>query len=337
MNNSPIFQEIEFPVLILSSKAGYGNYSVGSVLNQQLSSLGTIYHLPIEELISADLRKIDFERYKLICEKCPWLLRFIYLIPINFYLKYLQELIFKNTKLTRLKEKINSLDIKTIVCTNHRSAFWTSSLKRKGEIKSKIYAFITDHYLGSGWKFIFWSEVDRLLGPLNKNDIPKNIVGKFMKADLPVQKEYLELAKIKGNKNEVLITGGGWGLGPIFEVTKLLHKRCKSLKLHVVCGANIKLFNKLKKEFKDNPKILIYTEIQSLIPIMEKCSSVITKPGAVTVMEAYKAGRKIYLLPGLPVIEEYNRLYEIKSFLAIDFSLKHFQNSLSNEKEKTSS
>ncbi|MBI1858500.1 MAG: hypothetical protein HYR97_05240 [Candidatus Melainabacteria bacterium] len=57
---------------------------------------------------------------------------------------------------------------------------------------------------------------------------------------------------------------------------------------------------------------------------MKKCGIIITKPGAVTVTEAFKAGREIYLIPGLPIIEENNRIYEIKYFLAKDFSIEQF-------------
>jgi hypothetical protein len=53
---------------------------------------------------------------------------------------------------------------------------------------------------------------------------------------------------------------------------------------------------------------------------MRQCGSVITKPGASTLLEAHAAARQIFLLPGMPVAEDNNARYARKAFQALDFS-----------------
>ncbi|MBI3309506.1 MAG: hypothetical protein HYZ79_09070, partial [Candidatus Melainabacteria bacterium] len=66
MEKELLLNKVKFPVLILSSKAGFGNYSVGCALKDQLSKYGRVYHKPIEEIISINLNRVNFQRYKLI-------------------------------------------------------------------------------------------------------------------------------------------------------------------------------------------------------------------------------------------------------------------------------
>lgn len=325
MNDSVILDKIEYPLLILSSKAGYGNYSVGNALFELTNKNGCVKHEEIEKLINTQLRDINFSRYYLLCTKAPWLLNLIYKIPLSYYFKYIKEQFFKNGDFSILRDCINSFNYKTVICVNHRAAFWVSALKRRGEVDSRVLCVLSDYHMSPGWKYVFWNYIDGLLGPALCSSILSMVRGKYYQIDLPVQKDYDSLKNKPGDIKQVLITGGGWGIGPLFEAISSLHNRFESLILHVACGENKKLLEQINSYFGTSSRINVYPFVSSLMPIMAKCGSVVTRPSAATITEAYRARRMIFLLPGLPVIEENNAHYAMDNFSSKYFSIKAFE------------
>jgi len=64
--------------------------------------------------------------------------------------------------------------------------------------------------------------------------------------------------------------------------------------------------------------------IPSLHPLLRVCASVVTKPGISTLLEAHAAGRKIFLLKGMPVAEDNNARYAVERMGAEWFTLEGF-------------
>jgi hypothetical protein len=54
--------------------------------------------------------------------------------------------------------------------------------------------------------------------------------------------------------------------------------------------------------------------VESLVPLLKECASVITKPGISTLLEAHAAHRKIFLLKGMPVAEDNNAEHAVRHF-----------------------
>jgi hypothetical protein len=61
-----------------------------------------------------------------------------------------------------------------------------------------------------------------------------------------------------------------------------------------------------------------------LHPLLRACASVVTKPGLGTILEAHAAGRKIFLLKGMPVAEDNNAHYALEQMRAEWFTLERF-------------
>ncbi|MEM7816846.1 MAG: hypothetical protein QXZ20_02950, partial [Candidatus Aenigmatarchaeota archaeon] len=247
-------KDLIYPVMIISSRAGEGNFSVGRAIFDILSSnrKGEIFHFTVEELISYNLYKKHFLRYKYICFNFHWLLYFIYFFPINYIWNYLKEKIFKNTNLDKLLKSILKLNAKTVICTNHRACFWSSILKKRGLANFFLVGVITDYNFNPGWRFIFWDKVNLLFGPIEKKELPNKLYKKYIKIELPLKKDFYMLNNKMASKNNILISGGGWGLGPIYKVALLLSKEIPDLNLFILCGDNENLYNKLKEKFFSN-------------------------------------------------------------------------------------
>lgn len=319
-------KNIEYPLMIISSKAGEGNFTVGEAIFDIVdpSKEKKVFHFIIEDLISVRLYKKHFLRYKYICFNSPWLLYLIYYLPINYLFGYLQELFFCKPNLEILKEKILDLNPRTIVCTNHRACFWVSALKRRKIINPYLVGVLTDYHFNPGWKFIFWDKVDFFLGPIEEKFIPKSITHKYIKIKPPLKKEFYRFKYKDASYDNVLITGGGWGLGPIYRVVRLLSKKLPNLNLFVVCGSNEELYSRLKKDFFNKSNIYLYRKVESIYPLLQQCASIITKPGGIILTEAFEAKKKIFIIDGLPGTEQKNALYALKYFNASYFSFKNF-------------
>ena len=61
------------------------------------------------------------------------------------------------------------------------------------------------------------------------------------------------------------------------------------------------------------------------MPSLRECASVITKPGISTLLESHAAGRKIFLLKGMPVAEDNNARFAVEHFGAQWFDVETFK------------
>ena len=326
-NIEGLLRHFEPPVLIVSTIVGRGAYRIGEAIEEKFSGQSQIYHIPIEHLLPHQAVNEDMERYRTISTRFPFLLYLIYKIPIFYYRKYLREKFFNTMQLDRLKEKIESLNIKTVICVSHRPAFWVSSLRRKTKKDFKIWGILVEYGSNLGWRYIFWEELAGFLSPIARDKIgcrlPPNV--EFIKIDLPVKKDCSGLSTTKGDVNKVLLVCGFWGQGPVLKILKSLSIEMPYLKIYALCGTNDKLYEAAKQLFKNNANIEIYSTVESLAPFLKECASVITKPGMSTILETSAAHRKIFLLKGMPVAEDNNARFAMEHFDSEWFKIKRFK------------
>jgi len=315
------------PILVISTVVGRGMYNIGEAITETFPDKSNTSHIAIEDFLPRNAVNEDLKRYEIISNRFPFLLYLIYKIPIFYYRKYFREKYFKSSNLMELKTKIESIRPKTIVCVSHRPAFWVSNLKRMEKMDFELWGILGEYGNTLGWKYIFWESMNRFLSPVDRKelkfDIPIHV--KYLKIDLPVRQKFCELSKTKGDVDNVLLVCGFWGQGPLCAILKVLTKEMPQLKLHVVCGENIGLYNKIKSFFYNTSHIHLYGVTESLAPLLEKCASVITKPGISTILECRASHRKMFLLKGMPIAEDNNARYAIAHFNAQWFNKDVFK------------
>ena len=116
----------------------------------------------------------------------------------------------------------------------------------------------------------------------------------------------------------ILIMGGGLGLGSIEETLQDLNNVEMPLKILVVAGKNQKLLTRLKsmqKTFRHEVKLFGYVE--NVGELMAAADLLITKPGALTMTEAFAAGLPMILHAPIPGPEAQNAFYAEKNGAAI--------------------
>lgn len=320
-------EHFEPPILIVSTVVGRGMYAIGEAIRQRLRDKQPVHHVPVEEFVSPGVVNEDLERYKYISNNFPVLLHLVYKVPLFYYRKYLREKLFNAADLGRLSENIEALGAKTVICVSHRPAFWVSNLKRRKGFDLSLWGVLGEYGKNLGWKYLFWEQMNGFLSPVSRNALgfaPPHHV-RFININLPAKQEYHDISSVEGDINSVLLVCGFWGQGPIAETVKKLSGALPDLRVHAVCGENRKAYEKMQRLFEGNARIQVYGVTPSLAPSLRECASVITKPGISTLLESHAAGRKIFLLKGMPVAEDNNARYAIEHFGAQWFDVEAFK------------
>lgn len=321
-----LLQGLDKPVLILSTKVGRGMYYLGDALREAFEEPSEVRHQAIEDFLPQAGVKEDVERYKIISNRFPFLLHLIYKCPFFYYRKYLREKLFARSGLYPLEKTLIQEKIKTVICISHRAAFWASNHKRLTKGGFELWDLLGEYGNNYGYKYIFWDQMNGFLSPVPQSrlkfKIPQGV--RFKKILLPARKEYYRLAKEKGDKNKVLLICGYWGQGPILKIMKQLLEKKPDLKIRVVCGENQKILDHVKRFAAHMANIKTFPVVDSLVPLIKECASVITKPGISTLLEAHAANRKIFLLKGMPVAEDNNARHAIKYFNAQWYGIDAF-------------
>lgn len=310
------------PIWILSSLAGRGNYSVGEAIRCRLDEPG-VAHRPIEELLPPAMVRRHFGRHRLLCQTFPALLRLLYAFPVRYRLAELAARVGTPAGLTQLQAALSPGRVGTVVATSHRAAFWVAALKRRLRLPLRLLAVLTDYGLSPGWRHIFWDQVDEAFGPLPAATVPPAARARYRTVPLPLPPAFDEPFP-PGDPDQVLVAGGGWGLGPIDEAVRVLRGLPLALHLHVACGDNARLYSRLERRYGAGSTVSLYGLCDSLRPLLARCRSVVSKPGALTLAEASAAGRAIFLLRPLPVVEEANYRYALERLAATPFSAEAF-------------
>src|SRR3989338_8522857 len=119
---------------------------------------------------------------------------------------------------------------------------------------------------------------------------------KIMVTGIPVEPIFskpLDRAKIFKTTNlrddlfTILVIGGGFGVGPIEAITRVIAQIPKDIQMVVVCGHNdelVKKMEKLKGYLKLNMKVLGF--IDNVYEYMEIADILISKSGGITVSES---------------------------------------------------
>ncbi|OGW77873.1 MAG: hypothetical protein A3C51_06775 [Omnitrophica bacterium RIFCSPHIGHO2_02_FULL_46_20] len=210
------------------------------------------------------------------------------------------------SKIRRLNNWANSkklvkylLDTKpnVILSTHFFASEVIADLKTQGMVNSKLITIITDYRTHSWWlgegtdTYIVASEDAKRELECRKVD-----PSKIMVTGIPVEPIFskpLDRAKIFKTTNlrddlfTILVIGGGFGVGPIEAITRVIAQIPKDIQMVVVCGHNdelVKKMEKLKGDLKLNMKVLGF--IDNVYEYMEIADILISKSGGITVSES---------------------------------------------------
>lgn len=133
---------------------------------------------------------------------------------------------------------------------------------------------------------------------------------------VPIRPEFARVERLRSIQPEpptvrqVLVMGGGLGIGPIEEavqsLTSLPHPQ---LRITVICGRNQSLTQRLQLRFGGDARVQVIGYTDRIIEHMTGSDLLVTKPGGITCSEALALALPMLLLRPVPGHEEENARY----------------------------
>jgi hypothetical protein len=320
--------------VFLCAGAGWGNRRAAEALAERTgSAAGRI--AAIEDFLPPVWVRRDFGRYRRICERAPWLLGWIHAFPVNYALKTWLAGNGREDRETaeRIGAWARGTGARHLVVTNHRAAFWAAKAKAAGALDCRIWCAITDYALSPGWRHIDRERVDGSFGPVDASELPEPMRKTHLLhpiAVLPAFEAAGGTAEEPPSRQRpdakltVIVTGGGWGLGRLDRAAETLVRADADVRVRVFTGENRSLDARLAAAVERSGGRISLQGGADLALAIGEARAVVCRPGAMTLTEARAAGKKIFLLPGLPGIEPRNARYAAERFGAEPFAVPNY-------------
>ena len=176
---------------------------------------------------------------------------------------------------------------------------------------------LTDYSLHEIW---IYSEVDAYFvatEEMRRQLAPHCRAGqKIFATGIPIDSAFQSLQRTNSNVTRILIMGGGLGLGSIEETLAELNHITLPLNIVVVAGKNETLLARLKN-FHSNHRVDLRGFVEDIPTLMANADLLITKPGALTLSEAFAAGVPMILHAPIPGPEALNADYAVSHGAAL--------------------
>lgn len=219
----------------------------------------------------------------------------------------------KNTK--AFEEFLADYKPDAVLTTHFLASEVIANLKRQDRIKTKLVTCVTDFRMHSFW---YSEQTNHFLVGFSetKTDLVKKWKIPADKIDIlgiPIHPEFY----ISKNKDEirarmniskdlftVLITGGGFGVGPIMSLVKILSKLDIPLQILVVCGHNEKLRSQIDKlstiDYRLSTIVKSFDFIDYVDELMLVSDVGITKAGGLICSEALARWLPLIIISPIP-------------------------------------
>lgn len=312
-------------VLILSTSTGEGHNQAAKALKLTLERNG--YEVTIEDFLKNNSKILStafIGGYDFFASKFPKIYGFTYKITDNYLSVIGLNVCYTFTK-RKIKNLIDSLKPDFIIATHPFVVPLLGSLKRNG-LNIPIMSIVTDfkaHYSYIDKDIDYYITGSQYTkNELIKDGIDKNKVFPF---GIPVKDEvYESFPELLSTKNDdyfnILLMGGSMGLDNIRYVLKELLNNTHPLRITVVCGNNKKLKENLQNSYKTklrNKKLHILGYCHDIPSLMEFSDLLISKPGGLTVTEAFLKNIPLIIPFAIPGQETYNSDFLVQNNYAI--------------------
>lgn len=313
-------------VLLLSCNTGGGHNSAAKAIAEELLAHGDeAYVLDYLCLAGKGVSKLVGDGYVQIVKKTPLLFGLIYKLGMVISrLTRKSPVYYINGCMAKyLNSYLKEHPTDVLIMPHLYPAETVTYMKRKGMDLPVTIAVMTDYTC-----IPFWEETDcdHYILPheaLRKSCIKKGIPNeKIQTFGIPVAKNCrLKISKeearkklgLKLNQKYFLAAGGSMGAGDFIELIQRLVSRTDTEQILAVCGNNRKAERKLKKKFKDEPRVIVLGFTNQMPLYLSACDVVFTKPGGLTSTESAVIGVPMIHTTPIPGCETVNRRFFMRA------------------------
>ncbi len=237
---------------------------------------------------------------------------------IYFFVAFLRRIINKlnSTKFTQLLYNFNP-DL--VISTHFYASEVIACERRKGKFKGRLTSIITDFRVHTFWvtrgidKFIVAARNTK--EELIKRGIAREKVEVLGIPIDPIfarnedRNSLINKLNLRQNLFTIMITSGGFGVGPIKELAAELQNMPRSIQLIIVCGHNKSLYDKLiNKKINKDSKVFckVYGFCNNMHELMQVSDIIVTKSGGLTSSECLAKNLPLVVIAPVPGQETRN-------------------------------
>lgn len=325
-------------VLILSCKTGGGHDAAGLTMKERFELEGhEAIMFDYLTLAGSSVSKWVEKLYVSTVKYMPRVFGRVYKIGM-FVSKRVKKspVYYANAKMGKyLKEYLKENSYDAIIMPHLYPAETITYMKSKNIALPLTIGVATDYTC-----IPFWEETDcdyyviphkDLVYEFSSRGIPRE---KLVPIGIPVRQKFLEdletdfKERLSKNAREVLglptdkkihlILSGSMGAGNIKELTSnVWNLNQQKICVVVICGNNKKIFNRLKKQYKNVPNVFIVGHTKKMNLYMQASDIVYTKPGGLTSTEVAVLGKPLVHTFPIPGCETANQEFFRKHRMSV--------------------
>jgi processive 1,2-diacylglycerol beta-glucosyltransferase len=317
-------------VLILSASAGAGHVRAGEALEKAFLEKGVakeVRHVDALQFTSPMVRTIYSKGYINMVNRAPTVLGILYDTADKPWKEENRRLMFDRLNTLPLVRLLKKYAPDLVVCTHFLPAEIISWLLCKKKIDTRHSIVVTDFDMHAMWLCRHFDDyfvaLDETRAHMKKLGIPSERV---CVSGIPIdpifaeQKDKLEMRLKYGldpNLPVILLSAGGFGVGPIEEMLRHLDHMEHTAQIVALCGRNAKLKNRLESFPTNNIIIKPVAHTNHMDEYMSASDILLGKPGGLTSSEALAKGLVFVVVNPIPGQEERNSDHLLEQGVAI--------------------
>lgn len=293
-------------------ESGAGSRALALAMQKRLMRRGEASSLvSLSEILPVWLTKLLFDQYYDWCvegkQHHSKLYRSRWFYPVLYKLLPMM-LWFKGNDKQALAKRLFT-EHKQVLACSYYGAFFARYYCKKFSLKRPIHGVLGDYSISSGWQ----TPVDHLFVSHPYSNVVfdwhKKRATPVHASGIPADISTTEQASTP-QQGQVLLCGGGWGLGITAHTIEALLNADKVTCLQVVCGQNEALYNQLNHQFSthiDANRLVVMGFVDDLNHLYRQAEVLITKSGGITLTEAALTSTCVVISSALPGQEQHNR------------------------------
>lgn len=315
-------------VLVLSAAAGAGHVRCAEALAAAFAAKGIdAKHVEVLEYASYLFKKVYSDLYIELVNHQPAILGLVYDAMDHpwQYRKRRLALDWLNTRpLVRL---LLASPPRMAICTHFLPAEILLHLRRKKILDIPVGVVITDYdlhamwlYRGVDWYFVACEETKVHMVALGIPPETIHVTGIPIAPAFSAAMEKAETRRALGlqpDRTTVLVSAGGFGMGPVESLVKALQEVRHPIQMAVVCGKNPELKSRLEGLPAPNHPVKVVGFTTEIERWMAASDLLVGKAGGLTSSEALASGLVMVIVNPIPGQEERNSDHLLEEGVAI--------------------
>lgn len=210
-----------------------------------------------------------------------------------------------------LADRVRALAPRAVVATHHLPLVVLGRARRKGRLAAPLVGVVTDYTAHACWAE---RGVDAWAVPCEA--AARELAGhgavpsRIRRTGIPVREAFGKIAPVAPTTGPipVLVTSGGFGVGPVRAVVRSL-AATQAFAITIVCGAARELEGAMRREVGARARVVGFEK--DMPSRIAEAALVVGKAGGLTVSEVLTAGRAMLVVGAVPGNEKRNESFVV--------------------------